>query len=108
MEPHAGLGPPNRDRRSHPHYEGRAALHPRPLPTNTYAMFGNGIWYDIWVGTDGDCIMVWSLFILLLRLLLHHTSQGKDVGTRELKNRIRLFDRGAWDVLLESARKQQR
>ena len=56
-------------------------------------------------GTDGPSpTTAWTLFILLPRLLLHHTARGGQASERELKQRIGLFDTGRWDQLLTSAR----
>ena len=49
-------------------------------------------------------IQTWTLFLLLPRLLFHHTNHGGEAGERELKARIATFDAGAWDKLLQSAR----
>eukprot|EP00959_Pyramimonas_sp_CCMP1952_P210605 4407372-Pyramimonas_sp.AAC.1 len=56
--------------------------------------------------TEGDCITSWMLLLHLPRMLLHNTPHGGDAGTRGPKSRIAAFDRGEWDVLLESARTQ--
>ena len=51
-----------------------------------------------------DCrIGAWKLFCLLSRLLLHRLRKSGTEGTKELTKRIRLFDSGRWDKLLEAA-----
>lgn len=37
-------------------------------------------------------------------MLLHRLRRGGAAGTRELQQRIRAFDGGRWDVLLEASR----
>ena len=51
-------------------------------------------------------VRAWKLFALLSRMLLHRLPRGGEAGNRELRKRIRLFDEGAWDVLLEAARRR--
>ena len=54
-----------------------------------------------------QCNEAWKLFVLLPRLLLHHTSHGGDAGQRELTQRVVWFDTGQWDKLYASAEKSR-
>ena len=54
------------------------------------------------------CQQAWRLFILLPRLLLHHTARGGEAEEREVKRRVVWYDAGEWDKLHESARKMKR
>ena len=47
------------------------------------------------------CARAWKLFLILPRMLLHKTRRGGEAGKRNLQERIRLFDAGRWDLLLE-------
>ena len=53
-------------------------------------------------------VQAWTLFLLLPRLLLHRTARGGAGGARELRRRVRLFDEGQWNVLLEECRREAR
>jgi len=52
---------------------------------------------------DNTRIRAWKLFTLLSRMLLFRLKRGGAKGTDELQQRIRLFDEGKWDVLLQQA-----
>ena len=45
-------------------------------------------------------IAAWKLWCLLPRLLLFQTRRGGEAGTRNLQQRVALFDEGRCDVLL--------
>ena len=51
--------------------------------------------------TEADIIAAWKFLLLLPRLLLHKTQQGRECGERGWNKRIALFDHGQWSILQE-------